>query len=143
HGVGKVDLDEVFVHSDFVSLHLPLTSETRHLVDARRLGLMKPSAFLINTARGPIVDEAALIAALQRDALAGAALDVLEREPPARDNPLLAMPNVILTPPAAYYSDDSLAYLQTSVAEEVVRVLHGEPPGSPVNPGLSPRIVSR
>src|SRR5262249_4949217 len=133
HEVAKVDLDEVFVRSDFVSLHLPLTSETRHLVDARRLGLMKPSAFLINTARGPIVDEAALIAALQRGALAGAALDVLEREPPARGTPLLAMPNVILTPHAAYYSDDSLAYLQTSVAEEVVRVLRGGPPRSPVN----------
>jgi D-3-phosphoglycerate dehydrogenase len=134
HGVQKASLDELLVRSDFVSLHLPLTPETRHLIDARRLAMMKPTAFLINTSRGAIVDEPALVAALQAGRLAGAGLDVLEREPPAPDNPLLAMENVIITPHAAYYSDDSLAYLQSAVAEEVARVLRGERPRSPVNP---------
>lgn len=138
-GVRKVALDEVFATADVVSLHLPLTPSTRHLVDARRLALMKPSAFLINTSRGPIVDEAALILALREGRLAGAGLDVLEREPPRSDNPLLALDNVILTPHAAYYSDDALATLQTAVAREVVRVLQGDRPGSPVNPEIAPR----
>jgi D-3-phosphoglycerate dehydrogenase len=138
HGVEKVELDDLLRQSDFVSLHLPLAPETRHLIDARRLSLMKPAAYLINTARGAIVDEAALIAALRAGQIAGAGLDVLEREPPAPDSPLLGLENVILTPHAAYYSDDSLARLQSSVAEEVVRVLRGERPRSPVNPDVRP-----
>jgi len=141
HGVEKVDLDTLLTSADFISLHCPLTPETRHLIDAERLALVKPSTFLINTSRGAIVDEAALIAALRAGRLAGAGLDVLEREPPAPDNPLLAMENVEITPHAAYYSDDSLAYLQTSVAEEVARVLRGERPRSPVNPEVTPRVL--
>lgn len=141
-GVTKVTLDELLAESDFVSLHLPLTAETRHLINAERLARMKPSAYLINTARGPIVDETALIAALQEGRLAGAGLDVLEKEPPPATSPLLAMENVVITPHAAYYSDDALDLLQRSVAEEVVRVLKGEPPRSPVNPQLTPRVLS-
>ncbi|HLZ07854.1 MAG TPA: C-terminal binding protein [Chloroflexota bacterium] len=141
HEVTGVGLEELLVRSDVVSLHLPLTVASRHLIDTKRLRLMKPTGILINTSRGPIVDESALIDALQAGRLAGAGLDVLETEPPRPDNPLLAMDNVILTPHAAYYSDDSLAYLQSSVAEEVVRVLRGERPRSPVNPETTPRVV--
>ncbi len=140
-GVEQASFDQVLEQSDIVSLHLPLTSATRHLIDARRLAQMKPTAFLINTSRGALVDERALIDALREGRLAGAALDVLEVEPPARDNPLLAMDNVVVTPHSAYYSDDSLAYLQTAVAQEVVRVLGGDRPKSPVNPTLTPRVV--
>jgi D-3-phosphoglycerate dehydrogenase len=140
-GVQKVSLDELLERSDFVSLHLPLTAETRHLIDERRLRRMRPSAYLINTSRGAIVDEAALVRALQEGWIAGAGLDVLEVEPPRPDSPLLSLENVILTPHASYYSDDSLAYLQRSVAEEVTGVLAGRPPRSPVNPTVIPRAV--
>ena len=139
--VTKVDLDDLLAQSDFVSLHLPLVPETRHLIDSRRLRLMKSSAYLINTSRGPLVDEAALIDALQNGQIAGAGLDVLEKEPPSLDNPLLSMENVILTPHASFYSDDSLAYLQRTVAEEVARVIRGEHPLSPVDPTVTPRVV--
>lgn len=141
HGVTRVTLDELLQRSDFVSLHLPLTPETRHLIGARELQAMKPTAYLINTSRGPIVDEPALVQALEQGRLAGCALDVLETEPPATDNPLLTFADVVFTPHAAYYSDDSLAFLQTAVAEEVVRVLQGERPRSPVNPQVVPRTV--
>jgi D-3-phosphoglycerate dehydrogenase len=141
-GVEQVELDEIFRQADFVSLNLPATAETRHLVNARRLALMKPSAYLVNTSRGAIVDEKALIAALREGRLAGAGLDVLETEPPSPSNPLLQLDNVIITPHAAYYSDDSLAYLQGAVSSEVVGVLSGRPPRSPVNPGIAPRVVS-
>lgn len=139
HGVAKVTLDDLLAESDFVSLHLPVTTETRHLIDARRLRLMKPSAYLLNTSRGALVDEGALIEALQDGRIAGAGLDVLAKEPPAPDNPLLAMDNVIITPHASYYSDDALAFLQTAVAEEAVRVLRGERPRNPVNPEVVAR----
>ena len=135
----KVSLDDLLAESDFVSLHLPVTAETRQLIDARRLGLMKPSAYLLNTSRGALVDESALIEALRTGRIAGAGLDVLAKEPPAPDNPLLAMDNVIITPHASYYSDDSLAFLQTAVAEEAIRVLSGERPLNPVNPEVTPR----
>ncbi|MGH2458087.1 MAG: C-terminal binding protein [Chloroflexota bacterium] len=139
YGVAKVSLDDLLRESDFVSLHLPAGAQTRHLIDSRRLGLMKPSAYLLNTSRGTLVDEGALIEALQAGQIAGAGLDVLAKEPPTPDNPLLAMENVILTPHASYYSDDSLAFLQTAVAEETVRVLRGERPLNPVNPEVVPR----
>jgi D-3-phosphoglycerate dehydrogenase len=142
YGVVKSSLDDLLRQSDFVSLNLPLSPESRHLIDERRLALMKPTAFLLNTSRGPIVDENALIAALRENRLAGAGLDVLEVEPPRSDSPLLTMENVILTPHASYYSDDSLEFLQRAVATEVVRVLHGEPPANPVNRGTIPRVVN-
>jgi D-3-phosphoglycerate dehydrogenase len=140
-GATKVSLDDLLAESDYVSLHLPVTAETRHIVDSRRLRQMKPTAYLLNTSRGALVDESALIEALRSGHIAGAGLDVLEQEPPAPDSPLLAMENVIITPHAAYYSDDALAYLQTSVAREAVRVLHGEVPRHPVNPEVVPRVV--
>ncbi|WP_346356234.1 NAD(P)-dependent oxidoreductase [Azotosporobacter soli] len=96
--IRHASLDELLRQSDFISLHCPLTPDTRYLIDEQRLRLMKPSAFLINTARGPLIQEQHLIAALQQGIIAGAALDVQDPEPPSPDNPLFTMDNVILTP---------------------------------------------
>jgi D-3-phosphoglycerate dehydrogenase / 2-oxoglutarate reductase len=106
--------------------------ETRGLFDATVFRQMKPTAFLINTARGPIVDEPALAAALDAGHLAGAALDVMTQEPPT-GSPLIGRSNVILTPHTGFYSEESLIELQTKAAQEVVRVLRGEPARNPVN----------
>lgn len=141
YGVSKVSLDALLEQSDFVSLHLPVTAETRQLINAERLRRMKSGAYLLNTSRGALIDESALIEALRSGHLAGAGLDVLEREPPAPENPLLAMENVIITPHASYYSDDALSFLQHAVAEEAVRVIRGERPRNPVNPEVVPRVV--
>lgn len=97
-GVVRVGLDELFETSDIVTLHVPLTSETRHMVNRDRLEQMKPSAILINTTRGAVVDEAALTEALQDDVIAGAGLDVFDTEPPAKNNPLFGLDNVVVTP---------------------------------------------
>jgi len=107
--------------------------ETTGLFNAEAFRQMKPHAYLINTARGPIVDESALAAALDAGQLAGAALDVMAKEPP-QNSPLLGRPNVIITPHTSFYSEESLADLETKAAEEVVRVLRGHAPRNPVNP---------
>lgn len=132
-GVEQVEFDELLKISDYISIHTPLLPATRHLFNADVFRRMKPSAYLINTARGPIVDEAALANALDQKHLAGAALDVMEQEPPA-GSPLVGREDVILTPHTGYYSEESLADLQTKAAEEIVRVLSGQPPRNPVNP---------
>src|SRR5205807_5262204 len=98
HGATEEDLDELLTESDYVSLHGPLTTETRHLIGERELRRMKPTAILLNTSRGPVIDEAALVRALREGWIAAAGLDVLESEPPALDNPLLKLDNVVLTP---------------------------------------------
>jgi D-3-phosphoglycerate dehydrogenase len=131
-GVEQVVFDELLRISDYVSIHTPLIPATRHLFDADIFQKMKPSAYLINTARGPIIDEAALANALDQKHLAGAALDVMEQEPPGA-SPLFGRENVILTPHTSYYSEESLADLQHKAAEEVVRVLSGQPARNPVN----------
>ena len=132
HGVEATSLEDLLAHADFVSVHAPLTPATRGLVGAAAFARMKRGAFLINTARGPLVDEAALVAALDSGQLGGAALDVLAVEPPAKDSPLIGRDNVILTPHAAYYSLEALEELQTKCASDVARVLLGEPPVYPV-----------
>jgi D-3-phosphoglycerate dehydrogenase len=132
-GVEKVDFAELVRVSDFISIHAPLVPETDRLFEGRVFRQMKPSAYLINTARGSIVDEADLAQALDRGQLAGAALDVLSREPP-QNSPLLGRENVILTPHTSFYSVESLIDLQTRATEEVLRVLGGEKPHNAVNP---------
>lgn len=132
-GVKRVEFAELVKTSDYISIHAPLMPETNHLFNAAVFSQMKPTAYLVNTARGPVVDEAALAAALDKRQLAGAALDVVEREPPS-NSPLLGRDNLILTPHTGFYSEESLADLQTKAAEEVVRVLSGQAPRNPVNP---------
>ena len=108
-GVELVGLEDVFRRSDFVSVNCPLTPETRHLVNAERLALMKPTAYLINTSRGPVVDQKALTKALKERRIAGAGLDVLEKEPPDADDPILKLDNVILAPHALCWTDQCFA----------------------------------
>jgi D-3-phosphoglycerate dehydrogenase len=132
-GVRPVEFQELLKTSDYISIHSPLLPETRHLFSTEVFKQMKPGAYLVNTARGPIVDEAALAAALDAKQIAGAALDVMEQEPPV-NSPLFGRDNVILTPHTSFYSVESLEELQTKAAEEVVRVLSGQPPRNPVNP---------
>jgi len=132
-GVGLVDFDELVKISDYISIHTPLLPATRHLFNADVFRRMKPTAYLINTARGPIIDEAALAQALDQKEIAGAGLDVMEQEPPG-SSPLFGRDNVIVTPHTSFYSEESLVDLQTKAAEEVVRVLSGQAPRSPVNP---------
>lgn len=132
-GVKPVDFAELLRISDYISIHTPLMPETTRLFRAETLRQMKPGAYLVNTARGPIVDEADLARALDAGQLAGAALDVLQSEPPT-NSPLLGRDNVILTPHTGFYSVESLEDLQNKAAEEVVRVLSGQAPRNPVNP---------
>jgi D-3-phosphoglycerate dehydrogenase len=131
--VESVDFPQLLKVSDYVSIHAPLLPETQGLFNADAFRQMKPHAYLINTARGPIVDEAALARALDAGQLAGAALDVMTKEPPT-GSPLLGRPNVIITPHTSFYSEESLNDLETKAAEEVVRVLKGQAPKNPVNP---------
>ena len=140
-GVERVDFDELLRISDYISIHTPLLSATYHLFGADVFPRMKPSAYLINTARGPIVDETALARALDQRQLAGAALDVMEQEPPP-NSPLFGRDNVILTPHTSFYSEESLVDLQTKAAEEVFRVLTGKPVRNPVNPEVAQSATS-
>ncbi len=125
-GVESVSFDDLLAHADFISVHAPLQPATRGLMNAKAFAKMKKGAYLINTARGPLVDEAALIAALDSGHLGGAALDVVTHEPLAKDSPLLRRDNVIITPHTAYYSVEALEELQTKCASDVARVLSGE-----------------
>jgi D-3-phosphoglycerate dehydrogenase / 2-oxoglutarate reductase len=131
-GVESVGFDELLAMSDFVSIHAPLLPATRGLFSAEVFRKIKKGALLINTARGPLVDETALIAALDSGQLGGAALDVVTSEPLAKDSKLLGRDNVILTPHTAFYSVEALNELQTKCATDVARVLSGEPPVYPV-----------
>ena len=131
-GVEGVSFDDLLARCDFLSVHAPLTAATRGLVNAEVFAKMKNGALIINTARGPLIDEAALIAALDAGRLGGAALDVVATEPLPKDSPLLGRDNVILTPHTAFYSVEALEELQTKCASDVARVLSGEPPVYPV-----------
>ncbi|WP_024285619.1 C-terminal binding protein [Cellulomonas sp. KRMCY2] len=126
-GAHAVGLPELYSVSHAVSLHVPLSPATKHLLDAGALDAMRDDAVLVNTARGGLVDQAALIHALQRSAIAGAALDVVEVEPLEADSPLRSMRNVLLSPHAAFYSESSLAALQRLATEEAERALTGAP----------------
>ena len=132
-GVELVSLDEVLAESDFVSLSCPLNEETRHLINARRLAQMKPTAYLINTARGPVVDQEALIEALQHNVIAGAGLDVQVPEPLPPDNPLTRLDNVVLTPHTLAWTDELYRLNGEGAAQNVLSVLAGEIPAAVVN----------
>ena len=127
-------LDDVLAQADVVSLHVPLTGQTHHLIGAEQLRAMKPTAWLVNTARGSLVDTEALLAALEAGEIAGAALDVTDPEPLPADSPLRTRDDVVLTPHTAFSSDGSLAELATKAATNVVDVLQGRVPATVVNP---------
>lgn len=126
-GYEKMDLDELFRTCDVVSLHCPLTPSTRGLVDSARLAMMKPGAIIINTSRGPVVDEQALADALARGHIAAAGLDVLSQEPPAADNPLLHAPNCFITPHIAWASDEARERLMATALSNIDAFLRGAP----------------
>jgi phosphoglycerate dehydrogenase-like enzyme len=139
HGIRLVSWEELLRQSDWLSLHLPATPETRHLMNRSTLAKMKPGAFLINTARGAIVNEADLVEALQRKALAGAGLDVFEQEPP-KDSPLFHMDNVVVTPHAAGVDLQSRDDMALSAAQTIVALSRGEwPTENIVNRPATPR----
>jgi (S)-sulfolactate dehydrogenase len=123
NGVAPRELDALLAESDAVTLHIPLTTETRHLIDAARIGRMKPGAVLVNSARGGVVDEAALVAALRAGRLGGAALDVFEHEPVPAGSPLAGVPNLVLTPHVAGVTRESNARVSSMVAEKVAEAL--------------------
>jgi D-3-phosphoglycerate dehydrogenase / 2-oxoglutarate reductase len=131
-GVDLLTFERLLEIADYVSVHAPLTPETRGLFNAEAFRRMKKGAYIVNTARGPLIDEAALIAALDAGHLGGAALDVLGTEPPSNGSPLLGRRNVILTPHTGFYSVESLEELQTKCASDVTRVLSGNKPIYPV-----------
>jgi D-3-phosphoglycerate dehydrogenase / 2-oxoglutarate reductase len=140
HGAAPVSLEELLDQSDYLVIQAPLTKETRHLIGERELRRMKPTAILVNTARGPIVSDEALYRALSENWIAGAGLDDIEEEPAKRldwtpENPLFRLDNVIITPHAAYYSEEAIRTVREFAANEAVRVLTGQPPLSPVNDG--------
>ncbi len=131
--VELVNLEDLLRRSDYVSLHCPLTEETHHMIGQAQLELMKPSAFLINMARGPVVDQPALYQALVKHTIKGAALDVFEQEPPSPDEPLFQLENVICTPHMSSWSAESSAQLRQDTARNVVTVLNGGVPRSVIN----------
>ncbi|MCO5070894.1 MAG: dehydrogenase [Rhizobiaceae bacterium] len=132
-GIELVSLEELFRRADVLSVSCPLTDETRHIVNAERIATMKPSAYLINTARGPIVDQAALTKALQKNRIAGAGLDVLEQEPPEADDPILKLDNVILAPHALCWTDQCFAGNGAADVKAVFDVMQGHEPRGVVN----------
>jgi D-3-phosphoglycerate dehydrogenase len=144
-GVELVELDDLLVQSDYISIHTPLTKQTRGLIGERELSLMKPSAYIVLTSRGGLIDEAALADALRDNRIAGAGIDVWEVEPVDPEHPLLKLDNVIATSHAAWYSEVSTVVLRQRFAEAAADVLHGIMPRSVVNPsvldkhGLRPR----
>ncbi|HQA07489.1 MAG TPA: C-terminal binding protein [Syntrophomonadaceae bacterium] len=134
--VKLVDWETVLSSADILSLHIPVTEQTVHLINAKALAKMKNNCLLVNTARGALVDEDALIQALRTDKIAGAALDVSEKEPIDPDNELLTLPNVIITPHSAWYTEEAQESLQQQAAQEIVRVLRGERPLNLANPAV-------
>ena len=133
-GVKLVDLDHLMSHSDFISLHVPLAAETEGLLDARRLSLIKPAAYLINTSDASVVDQGALVDALQHKRIAGAAIDVFDTHPVSPQNPLLALDNVLLTPHLGGATEETVERHSQMMADDILRFLEGERPKHLVNP---------
>ena len=132
-GLSQVGLDSLLATADFISLHSPLSESSRYIINGENLAKMKPSAYLINTARGELIDEAALLAAVRSGGIAGAALDVLTVEPPPPDFPLLHDERITITPHAGWYSEASKLDVRVKAIDDVARVLSGQAPRSPVN----------
>jgi D-3-phosphoglycerate dehydrogenase len=132
----KYELDELLKESDYISIHTPLTPETFHLIDAAALGKMKKQAIIVNTARGPIVDEGALCEALDNEVIGAAGIDVLETEPPAAGNPLLSKENALISPHVAWYSEEAFEADMVDGMDELERVLRGQRPRFIVNPEI-------
>ncbi len=132
-GIELMDFDTVLKESDFISIHCPLNESTRHLIGEKEFQKMEKKPLVINTSRGPIIDEMALIQALTKSQVSGAGLDVLEKEPPDPQNPLLKMENVIIAPHISFYSEESISELKRRTAENVSSVLLGKWPRSVVN----------
>lgn len=141
YGVRMASLDDFLAESDFISIHCSGTAETRHLIDAAALKKMKSTALLVNTSRGPVIDGVALAQALEAGEIEAAALDVTEREPIASDDPLLKLPNAIVTPHLAGFSPTFLEECSIKQAENVIRVLTGEPPHGLANPEVIKTIA--
>jgi D-3-phosphoglycerate dehydrogenase len=140
-GVEPVGFAELLARSDYLSVHAPHNEETEHAINAAALSQMKPTAVIVNTARGAIIHEAALIAALRAGTIAGAGLDVLEQEPPEPGNPLLTMENVLVTPHVASATTRMRPETRRRVGREVALVLRGRWPMSCVNPTVLPRVA--
>ena len=141
--VESADVEAIFRESDFILLSCPLTAETKHLVNAVRLATMKPTAAIINAARGPVIDEMALVEVLAARRIRGAVLDVYGQQPLRRDHPLLTLDNVILSPHAAGLTDESVKRMSVGAAQEAVRLLAGEMPVSLCNPEVWERHLQR
>lgn len=139
-GIEVVAKEKVFRESDFVTLHIPLNQETRHLVSAEMLALMKPSAYLINTSRGPVVDTEALAAALRGGTISGAGIDVYDSDPPEPCNPLISLPNVLPTPHSAWYSEDAAWNIRQLIMFEIDRFVAGLPPRHVAKASSSPGV---
>lgn len=133
-------LDELLREADVVSIHVPLTNATRHLIGPAELAKMKPTAFLINTSRGAVVDEAAMVEVLRSSKIAGAGLDVFAEEPPPRSHPLLDLPNVIVTPHSAALTAEAVIRMASGAAQAIVDVLEGRRPEHVVNPEVFERL---
>jgi D-3-phosphoglycerate dehydrogenase len=140
YGITLMSFPRVLKESDFVSIHTPLDKQTWHLMGEAEFKQMKPTAYLINTARGAIIDEWALIKALQKKWIAGAGLDVFEKEPVDPDNPLLKMDTVVTIPHTASLSDEALEVQPVNPSQEVARVLSGQWPRNPVNKTVKPKV---
>jgi D-3-phosphoglycerate dehydrogenase len=132
-GVQPATRQETFAAADYLSIHVPLTKDTRRSIGTEELSNMKGSAFVINVSRGPVIDEKALYEALKSGIVRGAALDVLVKEPPNFDNPLLSLDNVLVTPHVAFYSEDAMSEVRSRSAQEVIKVFKGELPNHIVN----------
>lgn len=143
-GVELVELPELFASADFITVHVPLTKDTRHLISEAQIAQMKPGVRLINCARGGIIDEAALIKAIQSGKVAGAAVDVYEQEPPTAENPLLQFDQVITTPHLGASTREAQVNVAVDVSEQVIDILHGRPARSAVNmPTISSEVLGR
>jgi D-3-phosphoglycerate dehydrogenase len=142
-GVESVTLDYLIENSDFVSIHAAFTPEARHMFGAEQFRRMKPTAYLINCARGDFIDEEALHHALSQKEIAGAAIDVVQAEVMKPDSPLLTLDNLIITPHTAYYSAEALDRLRRRPYEEIARMVNGEWPQWLINTGVKEKFLSR